>query len=209
MSAADREKWNQKYSDPDFAPRNPSPVLLSLAKWLPPTRGRALDIAGGCGRHSIWLAQQGFDVTLADVSSVGLQVARQRAAAAGVDIKTIEHDLEQQGLPPGPWDLIVSICYLWKPTHELIAEVLAPLGVFVMIQPTTINLTRHEKPPRDFLLEPGELGKLIADECDDILNLCHYEEGWSLDDRHDAVLVVRAEEDPEAFDPSIPSIDDE
>ena len=75
MSAADREKWNSKYADPEFAPRKPSPVLLGLAEWLPPQRGRALDLAGGCGRHAIWLAQQGFDVTLADVSSVGLQVA--------------------------------------------------------------------------------------------------------------------------------------
>lgn len=196
MSAADSEKWNQKYSDPDFAPRRPSPVLLSLADWLPPQRGRALDIAGGCGRHSIWLAQQGFDVTLADVSPVGLQVARERAAAAGVTINTIEHDLEQQGLPEGPWDLIVSICFLWKPTPGLLRENLASLGVFIMIQPTTINLTRHDKPPRDFLLQPGELGERFSPPaCEGhLLQWCHYSEDWSLDDRHDAVLVIRSEE---------------
>lgn len=195
MPAADREKWNQKYSDPDFAPRKPSPVLLSLADWLPPQRGRALDIAGGCGRHSIWLAQQGFDVTLADVSPVGLQVARERAAAAGVTINTIEHDLEQQGLPEDPWDLIVSICFLWKPTPLLIHDALAPGGVFVMIQPTTTNLERHEKPPRDFLLQPGELSNRFtpADCAEHGLKLCHLAEGWTADDLHDAVLVVMRE----------------
>lgn len=193
MSAEDRDKWNSKYSDPDFAPRKPSPVLLSLAHFLPTQRGRALDLAGGCGRHSIWLAQQGFDVTLADVSAVGLQVASQRALAAGVRINTLEHDLEQQGLPRGKWDLILSICYLWDPTPELIAAALNPGGLFVMIQPTTANLTRHEKPPRDFLLKPGGVAASFSDDkCKAAgLALCHHAEEWSLDDRHDAVLVVR------------------
>ncbi|WP_425618894.1 class I SAM-dependent methyltransferase [Anatilimnocola sp. NA78] len=197
MSAEDREKWDSKYSDPDFAPRKPSPVLLSLSDWLPPTRGRALDLAGGGGRHSIWLAQLGFQVTLADVSAVGLQVAQHRAADAGVKLATIEHDLERQGLPEGPWDLILSICYLWQPTPDLIRDALSPLGVFVMIQPTTINLTKHEKPPRDFLLHPGELATRFSDaDCErHCLQLCHSSEDWSLDDRHDAVLVVRREDD--------------
>ena len=193
MSAEDREKWNHKYSDPDFAPRKPSPVLLSLAEWLPVSRGKALDIAGGCGRHSIWLAQQGFDVTLADVSPVGLQVAQGRAEAAGVKITTLEHDLEQQGLPPGKWDVIVSICYLWRPAAALLSEALNSQGIFIMIQPTTINLTRHDKPPRDFLLLPGELQALAENFVTGGLRVCHLSEGWSADDRHDAVLVVRRE----------------
>jgi protein-L-isoaspartate O-methyltransferase len=195
MSAADRDKWNAKYSDPDFAPRKPSPVLLSLAEWLPQHRGRALDLAGGCGRHAIWLAQQRFNVTLADVSTVGLQVARERAKAAGLQIATLEHDLEQQGLPAGPWDLIVSICYLWQPTPELIRSALNPRGVFIMIQPTTTNLERHEKPPRDFLLQPGELAARFtpaACQAQD-LQLCHHCAGWAADDLHDEVLVVRRE----------------
>ena len=194
MSAADREKWNEKYSDPEFAPRNPSPVLLGLAHWLP-THGRCLDIAGGCGRHSIWLAQRGLPVTLADISAVGLQIACERAATAGVNINTIEHDFEQQGLPPGPWDLIVSICYLWQPTPHLIRDLLAQGGLFVMIQPTIINLQRHAKPPRDFLLQPGELAKRFSGDACALhgLRLCHAAEEWAADDLHDAVLVVKRE----------------
>ena len=101
MSAADREKWNQKYQDPDFAPRKPSPVLVSLAEWLP-TTGRCLDIAGGCGRHAIWLAQRGLTVTIADISAVGLKIARERAAATGVELQTLEIDLAGGSLGQ-PW----------------------------------------------------------------------------------------------------------
>jgi hypothetical protein len=194
MSAADREKWNQKYSDPDFAPRKPSPVLLSLMEWLP-AEGRCLDIAGGCGRHAIWLAQRGLKVTLADISATGLQIARERAAAAGVSLETLEVDLAECGLPAGPWDLITSICYLWQPTPQLLREGLAPGGVFVMIQPTTTNLERHEKPPRDFLLPSGELAALFTPAAcaEHGLRLCYSVEEWSADDLHDAVLVVKRE----------------
>jgi tellurite methyltransferase len=194
MSAADREKWNDKYRDPDFAPRQPSPVLLGLTEWIP-QQGRALDLAGGGGRHSIWLAARGLDVTLADVSSAGLAVARQRAAAAGVSIQTLEHDFTEQGLPAGSWDFLLSICFLWQPTPELIRQTLAPGGVFVMIQPTTTNLERHAKPPRDFLLQPGELAaRFSLPACAAVgLRLCHLSEDWAAEDLHDAVLVVRRE----------------
>jgi SAM-dependent methyltransferase len=192
MSNDDRQKWNAKYSDPEFAPRNPSPVLVSLASYLPVT-GKALDIAGGGGRHAIWLAQRGFDVTLADISPIGLQLARERGSAEGVELQTLEVDLAEQGLPPGPWDAITSVCYLWKPTPALIAPLLKPGGVFLMIQPTMENLSRHEKPPRDFLLMPGELGAAFErEDCALVgLELVEYSEGWREDELHDAVLVVR------------------
>lgn len=194
MSATDREKWNQKYGDPDFAPRKPSPVLLGLSNWLP-RKGRCLDIAGGCGRHAIWLAQRGLDVTLADISAVGLQLARERSAAAGVTLETLELDLTERPLPSGQWNVITSICYLWQPTPQLVRAALAPGGVFVMIQPTTTNLERHEKPPRDFLLQPGELAvRFTQAACATHgLQLCHNSEGWAADDLHDAVLVVKRE----------------
>jgi tellurite methyltransferase len=194
MSAVDRDKWNDKYRDPDFAPRKPSPVLLGLAQWIP-QQGRALDLAGGGGRHSIWLANRGLDVTLADVSTAGLAVARERAASAGVTLQTLEHDFTEHGLPVGPWDFLLSICFLWQPIPELIRQSLAPGGTFVMIQPTTTNLERHAKPPRDFLLQPGELGaRFSVQACDAAcLRLCHLSEGWAADELHDAVLVVRRE----------------
>jgi 2-polyprenyl-3-methyl-5-hydroxy-6-metoxy-1,4-benzoquinol methylase len=192
MPADDRDKWNAKYSDPEFAPRNPSRVLQELAEWLP-AQGRALDVAGGAGRHAIWLASRGQDVTIADVSAVGLQVAERRAAEAGVRITTLVRDLAEQGLPAGPWDLVLSVCYLWQPTPELCDQFLAPGGTLIMIQPTTRNLERHDKPPRDFLLEPGEVAARFTPEACQArgLQICHFQENWSADDRHDAVLVVR------------------
>jgi hypothetical protein len=185
MSDFDRQKWNAKYADASFAPREPSAGLVALASFLPRC-GRALEVAGGAGRHSIWLASRGLDVTIADISAVGLAQARERAAEAGVMIRTLETDLQEAPFPAGPWDLIVSVCYLWRPIYAAYPATLASGGILVVIQPTKKNLERHDKPPADFLLEEGELPRLVQG-----LEIVHYEEGWLADDRHDAVLVAR------------------
>lgn len=184
MSTVDRDKWNAKYSESSAAPSEPSSLLTSLAQFIPDS-GQALDVAGGAGRNAVWLAQQGLDVTVADVSEVGLELARRRAAEAGVRLETAVIDIESEPLPAGPWDLIVSILYLWRPFYRRIYEHLARNGVVIIVQPTQSNLQRHEKPPREFLLDDGELPKLVEG-----LDIVHYQEGWLAEGRHDAQLVA-------------------
>jgi SAM-dependent methyltransferase len=208
MPDFDRNKWNAKYAAGEMASREPSAVLVGLDRLLPRT-GRAIDVAGGAGRHGIWLASRGLDVTIADISPVGLAIARERAAEAGLPVRqgghlaprdglvsrsetatmgieTVEIDIQERPFPAGPWDLIVSVCYLWRPIFAAYPEALAPGGTLAVIQPTKRNLERHEKPPFDFLLDDGELPSLVRG-----LEIVHYEEGWLADDRHDACLVAR------------------
>ena len=185
MPEADREKWDAKYADPEVAPAQPSAVFVDLDPFLPRS-GRAIDIAGGGGRHGIWLASRGLDVTVADVSPVGLALAQQRAESAGVKIETLVVDLEQSPFPPGPWDLIVSVCYLWRPLFSIFPDVLAPGGMLAVVQPTKKNLERHSRPSATYLLEDDELPRLVSG-----LEIVHYQEGWLADGRHDACLVAR------------------
>jgi tellurite methyltransferase len=184
MSDVDRQKWNAKYTAEE-APCEPSHGLVALDRFLPKS-GRALDIACGAARHGIWLAERGLDVAAADISAVALKLAQERAAECGVTITMLEIDLEQQPFPAGPWDLIVSVCYLQRALFAAYPAALAPGGTLVVIQPTKRNLERHAKPPADFLLEEGELPRLVSG-----LEVVHFEEGWSADDRHDAVIVAR------------------
>src|SRR5688572_18638461 len=104
MPDFDRQKWNARYANETAAPREYSRLTATLAGWLP-RGGRALDVAGGAGRHSIWLAQRGLDVTLADISENGLRIAETRAAEAGVRIRTQLIDLAVEPFPVGPWDV--------------------------------------------------------------------------------------------------------
>lgn len=184
MSDADRARWNARYTDRG-APDAPSTVLLSIADELPRSGG-ALDVAGGGGRHAVWLAKRGLDATVVDFSAAGLAIARERAEAAGVSIETVEADLETEPLPPGPWDLIVSFHYLNRLLFDQFAAELAPGGLLVLEQATVRNLERHEKPQRRFCLDEGELATLVTG-----LEVLRCDEGWREHNHHDAVLIAR------------------
>jgi S-adenosylmethionine-dependent methyltransferase len=54
-----------------------------LATHFPPA-GRVLDLGGGPGRYTIWLAQRGYTVTLADLSPNLLAIAQEQITQAGV-----------------------------------------------------------------------------------------------------------------------------
>lgn len=184
MSAEDRSKWDAKYADQQEIATTPSRSLTALAEYLPAS-GRALDVAGGAGRHAIWLAKRGLDVTVTDISAVGLALARQRAADAGVNVETHRVDLERESLPPGPWDLIVCTYFIHRPLFAVFPQLLRPNGVLAVVHPTRTNLERHAKPPARFLLQDGELPQLVEG-----LKITHYQEGWLQEGRHEAVIVA-------------------
>jgi ubiquinone/menaquinone biosynthesis C-methylase UbiE len=58
-----------------------------ISRFLPPAPARVLDLGGGPGRYSIWLAEQGYHVTLADFSPDLLALAKEKATEAGVEIE--------------------------------------------------------------------------------------------------------------------------
>ena len=51
-----------------------------------------LDIGGGPGRYSIFLAKQGYEVTLIDLSSGNINLAKQKISENNLNIKTYETD---------------------------------------------------------------------------------------------------------------------
>ena len=66
--------WNERYSRGEHIIKEPMPLLVRVASQLPP--GRALDLACGAGRHAIFLASRGWQVTAVDASPVGIKLAR-------------------------------------------------------------------------------------------------------------------------------------
>jgi 2-polyprenyl-3-methyl-5-hydroxy-6-metoxy-1,4-benzoquinol methylase len=189
MPESDRQKWNDKYLASSGPATQPSPLITALEPHLPET-GRALDIAGGAGRHAIWLARRGLQATLVDVAQAGLRIAEQRAAETGVSLTTLELDLEQAAFPAGPWDLLLSSHYLQRSLFPLYPEQLSPGGILICLQPTLTNLERHPKPSARFLLQPKELPGLVPD-----LEILHYREGWLEGNRHEAILAARKPHD--------------
>ncbi len=147
--------------------------------------GRALDLAGGAGRHSIWLAERGWDATMVDTSEVAIDIARDRAAEAGVGLDLIHADLAAENLPAGPWDVVLMIHYLQRDLFPQVIERMSDNGLLAFSVATVRNIERHERPALPYLLDEGEAPSLAEG-----LRIVHYAEGWSIEDRHEARLVA-------------------
>ena len=101
--------WDQRYSDPDFVfGTEPNAYLADQAGLLRPGK-KALAVATGEGRNSVWLARQGLSVDAFDISPVGVNKARRLARDSGVDVA-----YHVSGCDDWPWqaqayDYVVAI----------------------------------------------------------------------------------------------------
>ncbi len=185
MAEADRNRWNDKWAASEIGTDHGSRLLDLIQPWLPES-GRLLDIAGGGSSTSLEFARRGFEVTVADVSDVGLIQARQRALAEELQISTVEVDLKTEPLPAGPWDVITLANYLQRDLFESMAAALAPGGLLGVIIATKTNLERNERPGAPFSVDPDELPRLVPD-----LEIIHHSAEWRPNKRHEAHLVAR------------------
>lgn len=182
-----RERWNRRYGQHP-PPSEPSAFLTDRAALLP-DGGRALDLAGGGGRHAIWLARRGFEVTLADLSDTACALARERADAAGVELDVRRIELGTEPLPAGPFSLVLSHAYLDVEVWRDAVGRLGAGGIALLCQPTVRNLERRDRPGRAWLLEEGQMEELVATLED--IEVLELDEGWTDEDRHEARAVLR------------------
>lgn len=73
----------------------------------------ALSVADGEGRNSVWLAEQGLDVTAVEISAVALEKARRLAIGRRVEVRFMQADMLAPGWPPAElhdaFDWVVGI----------------------------------------------------------------------------------------------------
>ena len=108
IETVEREDWNRKHGEGGrLFGSEPNRFLVAEVDGLAP--GRALDLACGSGRNAVWLAAQGWTVTGADFSDVGLVNAAELAAERGVDVEWLDADLPMWEPPAGAFDLVVVL----------------------------------------------------------------------------------------------------
>jgi 2-polyprenyl-3-methyl-5-hydroxy-6-metoxy-1,4-benzoquinol methylase len=163
MAIDEKSCWDKKYDEHSHSSLEPDPFLLSaygefLAGRAP---GNALDVAGGVGRHAIWLAQQGWRVKLLDISEVGIKQAAEnakRTATAG-SISSEVRDLNvMQDLGRDQYDLVIVFFFLQRELFPALISALKPGGILIY-KTYTIEQKNFAGGPSHpmFLLEPNEL----------------------------------------------------
>lgn len=187
MSDDDRARWDRVWAERG-AIGAPAAFLVEHEALLP-RAGRALDVAGGNGRHAVWLARRGLDVTIVDVSEIGLA----QAVAAAPRLRALRLDLEREPLPTGPFEIVLCVHYLDRANRDSYVTRLAPGGLLIMAQPTIRNRERHERPSERFLVAEGELAAWARGHG---LELLVAREGWTAEGRHEAALIARVAPSP-------------
>jgi 2-polyprenyl-3-methyl-5-hydroxy-6-metoxy-1,4-benzoquinol methylase len=185
VSDADRRKWNERYAQGAFAARTHPNELLE--NWLPNLPvGRALDIACGAGRNSLFLAAAGFEVDALDISSEGLSRAAATARAQGLEINWLERDLES-GLPDGgTYDVIVMFRYVNMPLLHNLKDRLRPGGYLLVEEHLVTEADVIGPRGSRFRVEPGELAAAAAD-----LQICYCDEAVVTDPDGRRVALAR------------------
>lgn len=83
-------------------------LQADLVPVLPAQPLRVLDVGGGLGHMSLWLAEQGHQLTLAEPSAPMLEGARQRFAEAGLSAHFIQAPWQElTALTEQPFDLVL------------------------------------------------------------------------------------------------------
>jgi dihydroneopterin aldolase len=155
----------------------PAPFLMQQVHRL--SKGKALDLAAGTGRNSLYLLQHGMEVEALDRDETALGTLRSNAQARGFSDITIKVlDLEQHPESPPDlgseqYDLIIVFFYLFRPLFPPLMQALKGGGLLLYETFLIDNYFRHHHPRRwEFCLAHNELLRLTSS-----LRVLHYDEG--------------------------------
>ncbi len=170
--------WDERFRAGDHADSQPDSFLIAAREWLDLVEpgAAALDLACGAGRHAVWLAEQGFQVTAVDSSAAALERVRRLAAERGVTVCCRRLDLESPGIDLGQqtYSLVCGFFFLHRPLFPALRAALRPGGL-VIYKTYTVDQLRCPGGPRRpaHLLEHNELLRLLAG-----FRVLSYEERW-------------------------------
>jgi len=130
-------EWAKGWEDLPWAHDEPTLFLAEICRRRKP--GKALDIGCGAGTDSVFLAQQGWDVTSLDFVPKALEFTQQRAAQAGVAITPVEADITTW-VPPHEYDLVLDHGLLhnmdpvrYAAYREVVLQAVGEAGEFVLL----------------------------------------------------------------------------
>ncbi len=141
--------WQKLWQDPEvlklWQEFPPLPEVVAMADRLGAGGGRrVLDIGCGLGRHTVYLAGRGFEVTATDNAPAALAACRENLGKAGVDATLIEAEMTEMAFPDEHFDGVVASHAIHHTDGKTLARIiesitqkLAPGGYLVWATPST------------------------------------------------------------------------
>jgi SAM-dependent methyltransferase len=173
------------------------------------------DLGCGVGRHTVFLAQQGFEVSAADISPSALEHTRSGLEQAGVDAKLRRLDMRDWPFEDGCFDAVVAYNVVYHAMRDEVEAVLAearrtlrPGGLLLITFKSTLDseygkgrelapftwapLSGIEQDVAHYYVDEDEAKRLLQDY--ELLSMVHKQElpVSAASERHRAHWVVRA-----------------
>jgi len=155
--------WEKLWRDPEMVKLwdgfPPLPQVVEMEDRLEAEGGgRVLDIGCGLGRHTVYLAARGFEVTATDNAPTAIAACKENLAKADLQANLILAEMTDFPFPDGHFRGIVAShvihhCYRadLERIIDSIAHKLAPRGYLVWAMPST----RHCHCGKGTEVEPG------------------------------------------------------
>ena len=131
--------WDLKYEQGLPSLTEPDPFFISAyisayEKFVPessPRKRAALDLAGGVGRHALWLAVRNWRVTVVDLSDVAIRKLGQAAQELDVKLDLLVGDASEYKFEPARFDLILLFYHFDRSLFPKIVSALKPGGLLI------------------------------------------------------------------------------
>jgi SAM-dependent methyltransferase len=186
----EKTRWDLRYSEHPESWTKPDEFLQqSWDEYLASIpAGTALDLAGGAGRNAAFLLQRGWQVTLIDISKVGISLAKEKAREMSATERLTAEIADLNAVADlgiNHYDLITVFFFLRRELFPVLIRALKP-GGFLIYKTYTIDRANVAGGPGDvkYLLQPNELLHEFS-----ALRILHYHE--SLAGKASASLVAR------------------
>ncbi len=170
-----RARWDSKYEQGLPSLTEPDPFFISAyERFLNPSLqkpGVALDLAGGLGRHALWLASRSWQVTVVELSDVALGKLSQAALELNVNVDLCAGDAADYKLEPAHFDLIVLFYHLDRGLFPKIVSALKPGGLLICKMSLRWDSGERVTTARTDPLHRNELPSLVPE-----LDVLHHQE---------------------------------
>jgi hypothetical protein len=159
--------WDLKYEQGLPSLTIPDPFFITAYKTFAegrfPSGRTALDVAGGLGRHALWLAARDWQVSVVDVSAVAMTTLRQEAERRNLKLDLFAIDAPEYDFKAKKYDLIVLFYYLNRTVFPRIVSALQPGGLLICKMATHWDFETAVPNAVNWQLQKNELVELLPE----------------------------------------------